>query len=196
MTAIHLLTDDNYFRAGFDMLVKEIDCNDTHSVSIIMDDGVQFLYFIDVGFGSGRGCPASESTDFFLERVRLVVPKNTHSEKLSQIIKSYCRGAYRHVVLTPGERRVLLELARGITPNVSRAKLNVNYKTWHNFKTAGFKRIGIKNNVTFMRIINLWHCTGYPSVFKKVIPASDLDISYKRSFITNTLLTRTSIYSR
>lgn len=76
MSTIHMLTDD-------------IDITHTQS---ILGDGVQFLYFINTACCSGRFPPPEESVDYFLERLKLVVHKNTHPENLLQIIKSYCRG--------------------------------------------------------------------------------------------------------
>lgn len=167
MRAIHLLTDDIYFRVGFEGLVRARDINIINTLSIL-DDGNQFLYFIDTTCRSGRVPPPDESVDFFLERVRLVVPKNIHPEKLKQTIKSYCRGVYRHVHLSAGERRVLREIASGRLSTISRAKMGINYKNWHNFKASGFRRIGIKNNITYMRAIHAWNATGYSSVSKRV----------------------------
>ena len=179
MSEIHLLTDDIYFRTGFETLTGTIDTNPTHSLSIL-DDGVQFLYFIDTTCRSGRLPPADESVDFFLERVKLVVPKDTHPGKLLQIIKSYCRGVYRHVHLTAGERRVLREMASGSLFTISRARIGVNYKTWHNLKTSGFKRLGIKNKVTYMRAIHAWNAIGYPSVSKRVATPSNFILNKKQ----------------
>ncbi|MCU6172052.1 hypothetical protein [Enterobacter bugandensis] len=167
MNAIHLLTDDIYFRIGFEKLVKTSDINTTHTLSIL-DDGVQFLYFIDTTCRSGRIPPSDESVDFFLERVKLVVPKNIHPEKLLQTIKSYCRGVYRSVHLTAGERRILSEMTSGRLSAISRAKIGVNYKAWHNFKASGFRRLGIKNTVTYMRAIHAWNAMGYSSVVTRV----------------------------
>lgn len=178
MSAIHLLTDDTYFRVGFETLVRTSDINTTHALSVL-DDGVQFLYFIDTTCRSGRIPPSDESVDFFLERVKLVVPKNIHPEKLLQTIKSYCRGVYRHIHLTAGERRILKEMTRGKSSSISRAKMGVNYKTWHNFKASGFRRLGIKNNVTYMRAIHVWKAIGYLSISKRVIAKSNLNVNKK-----------------
>lgn len=178
MSAIHLLTDDIYFRSGFESLVRTSDINTTHTVSVL-DDGVQFLYFIDTTCRSGRIPPAGESVDFFLERVKLVVPKNIHPEKLQQIIKSYCRGVYRHIHLTTGERRILKEMTFGVSSSISRAKMGVNYKTWHNFKASGFRRLGIKNNVTYMRAIHAWKAMGFSSVVKKVTAQNNFAVNKK-----------------
>lgn len=179
MSAIHLLTDDIYFRIGFENLVLTSDINTTHTLSIL-DDGVQFLYFIDTTFRSGRTPPPHESVDFFLERVKLVLPKNTHPEKLLQTIKSYCRGVYRHVHLTAGERRILSEMTSGSLSTISRAKMGVNYKTWHNFKASGFRRLGIKNTVTYMRAIHAWNAMGYSSVVTRVTTQNRSTIYKKR----------------
>ncbi|HEY4429417.1 MAG TPA: hypothetical protein VGN87_00120 [Paenibacillus sp.] len=179
MSAIHLLTDDIYFRIGFEKLVITSDINTTHTLSIL-DDGVQFLYFIDTTCRSGRIPPPYESVDFFLERVKLAVPKNTHPEKLLLTIKSYCRGAYRHVHLTAGERRILSEVPSGTSSTISRAKMGVNYKTWHNFKASGFRRLGIKNTVTYMRAIHAWNAIGYSSVATRVTTQNRTTIYKKR----------------
>lgn len=168
MSAIHLLTDDIYFRIGFERLIRNSDINTSHTLSIL-DDGVQFLYFIDTAFRSGRTPPPDESVDFFLERVKVVVPKNIRPEKLVLIIKSYCRGVYRHVHLTAGERRILREMTSGTSSALSRAKMGVNYKSWHNFKASGFRRLGIKNTVTYMRAIHAWNAMGYSSVVTRVV---------------------------
>lgn len=167
MSAIHLLTDDIYFRRGFECLVKNFDTNIIHNLSIL-DDGVQFLYFIDTTFSSERIAASNDSVDFFLERVKLVVPKNIYPEKLLQTLKNYCRGVYRHVHLTTGEQRVLSEMTRGSLSTLSRAKMGINYRTWHKFKASGFRRLGIKNNITYMRAIHAWNATGYSSVSKSV----------------------------
>ncbi|WP_449544139.1 hypothetical protein [Lelliottia nimipressuralis] len=176
MSEIHLLTDDIYFRIGFERLVRTRDINTIHTLSIL-DDGVQFLYFIDTTCRSGRIPSPDESVDFFLERVKLVVPKNIHPEKLLQTIKAYCRGVYRHVHLTAGERRVLREMTSGRLSTLSRAKIEVNYKTWHNFKASGFRRLGIKNNITYMRAIHAWNATGYSSVSKRVTAKNKVAIN-------------------
>lgn len=179
MSAIHLLTDDIYFRIGFEKHVITSDINTTHNLSIL-DDGVQFLYFIDTTCRSGRIPPPDESVDFFLERVKLAIPKNSHPEKLLQTIKSYCRGAYRHVHLTAGERRILSEMTSGRLSTISRAKMGVNYKTWHNFKASGFRRLGIKNTVTYMRAIHAWNAMGYSSVATSVTTQNRPTIYKKR----------------
>ncbi|WP_406909107.1 hypothetical protein [Klebsiella oxytoca] len=176
MSVIHLLTDDIYFRTGFDTLVRTSNINTTHTLSVL-DDGFQFLYFIDTTCRSGRIPTADESVDFFLERVRLVVPKNIHPEKLLHAINSYCCGVYRHIHLTAGERRILKEMARGNVSANSRAKIGVSYKAWHNFKASGFRRLGIKNNTTYMRAIHAWNAMGYLSVSKRVIAKNDLNVN-------------------
>ena len=168
MSAINLLTNDSYFRSGFEILVDGISSNITRPV-LIMDDGVEFLYFIDADYRGGRIPPMSEFVDFFIERVKLVVPKNTSYEKLLHIIKTYCGGAYLHISLTPRERYVLRKMAHRISSNISPARMGMNYKTWHSFKNSAFRRLGIKNTVTFMRAIHAWRSTGYSSVFKRFI---------------------------
>lgn len=166
MSTIHLLTEDVYFRIGFEMLVETNTILATRSLSIL-DDGVQFLYFIDTTCIYGNTIQNEKSVDYFLQRVKIVVPKNIRPEKLLQTIKSYCFGLYYHVHLTAGERRVLKELTYGRLLALSLAKIEIDYRSWHNFKASGFRRIGIKNEVTYMRAIHAWNTIDYQSLSKK-----------------------------
>lgn len=165
MSTIHLLTEDIYFRIGFEMLVETNTILATRSLSIL-DDGVQFLYFIDTTGINGSTPQNEQPVDYFLRRVKLVVPKNIRPRKLLQTIKSYCSGLYFNVHLTAGERRVLRELTYGRLLALSLAKIEIDYRSWHNFKASGFRRIGIKNEVTYMRAIHAWNTLGYQSLSK------------------------------
>ncbi|WP_454878809.1 hypothetical protein [Serratia inhibens] len=155
-----LLTNDTYFRAGFESLIS-VKPVPYKRIVTILDDGVEFLYFIASHKRGGEKLTEKEAVPFFLQRLALVIPRETKPEKLEEIIQGVKHGTYQNKPLTLGERKVLLDMSRGVSSNVSRTKLGMKYKTWHSFKASGFKRLGIKNDKSLMRVMNVWNTSGH-----------------------------------
>ncbi|UVZ93282.1 hypothetical protein [Enterobacter hormaechei] len=156
MSVIHILTSDNYFRLGLKYLLG--DCKDFQNISFaILDDGVQYLYLIDTTLSSDMNLTFSKSIDYFLENVRLVMPKYVTPRKLNITLKIYVKGELHNSSLTENERIVLKDIACGIPSLISQRKFSMDYRQWHRYKSRAFKRIGISNTVSYMRVIHTWN---------------------------------------
>lgn len=157
MYDLTLLTNDSYYRLGFESLFKTKHRQGDENL-LIMDDGIQFLYFLSMkesktGLTLNVNIPAGE----FISRLKLAVPRNTTPGHLRHVIRSFHSGRYQHRRLTPAAYRVLLDIATGVPGNISRAKLQLKHKCWYNLKGNAFVKLGIKNTVVFMRAIHVWH---------------------------------------
>lgn len=170
MKAMILLTKDIYLRLGFESITGEV-CNTQDPSIAIMDDGVRFLYFLDMSSLRGKFPPAREGTDFFLKRLRLVIPRDMQRDEISNFIHLFQQDKFQINCLSQRERLVLLDMSQGKSPKVLNTNTGMAYKTWHNFKATGFKRLGIKNNITFINAIHSWynwiHSSDIESFFTK-----------------------------
>ncbi|HGA3108490.1 TPA: hypothetical protein ACIR5Y_003980 [Enterobacter hormaechei] len=146
---------DYFYRQGLDSLVKSISLP-LHPPLAIMDDGVQYLYFIELSVSPSINEHTKEPISFLLDNLKGVIPKTASFEQIRNEIIRFKNGRYRHVQLTHGQMRVLNQIARGVPPKLAMIKLDLNYKSWHNFKDAAFNRIGIKNTITFIRAVHIY----------------------------------------
>ncbi|UVZ93283.1 hypothetical protein [Enterobacter hormaechei] len=147
---------DLYFRQGLDALVKTLSLP-LHPPLAIMDDGVQYIYFIELSVSLSINEKPSESISFLLENLKGVMAKSSPFEHIRNEIVRFKKGRYRHVQFTSGQMRVMNQIARGIPPRIAMAKLDLNYKSWHNFKDAAYNRVGIRNTNSFIRAVNIYN---------------------------------------
>ncbi|XUM27965.1 hypothetical protein ACQ86C_06715 [Enterobacter asburiae] len=164
MHDITLLTNDNYYHLGFESLTRKKHRSGKTDL-VIMDDGVQFLYFLSIKERDKEFPIIKASAGYFITRLKMTIPRNTTPDYLKYVIHEFLSGRYHARRLTPAAYRVLLDIASGVPSNISRAKLQLKYKSWYNLKGNAFVKLGIKNTVVFMRAIHVWH-----SVCHQVMP--------------------------
>jgi len=162
-----LITDDIFFQWGFEQLYRDNDYL-SHFPLLIMDDGISNLYFLDARPNSGGHSLTGDAVALFLDRLKIVVPRNTDIERLRSLLQKFQRGAFWHISVSTGQKRVLLDTGRGMSEEMSRCKMGVDYKTWFNFKNAAFSRLGIKNNATYLKAISVWRA-GAQEIFCREI---------------------------
>lgn len=158
MHSIILLTDDAYYRLGLERLLHKTLCTAGMNGLIIMDDGVRSLYFLSPHRleGQARVPPAVAPVNEFISQLKLVAPRNIRPAKLIQIVTSLRRCSSYRRVLTPTYHRVLLDIACGVPSNISRRRMRLGYKTWHNQKGNAFYKLGIRSTISFMRAVHVW----------------------------------------
>lgn len=162
MSRITSYSDNIYLQIGLEALFISADVNNYnhHYSYFVVDDGIGYLYFLDIESTDSQIFNSIDSVAFVLKRIRLVVPLRTPLKKLEAIVKSYGKGLYKHISLTATESHVLKEITTGVPSRILIAKMKMSYKTWHNYKGAGLRRVGIRNMVTFMRFIHIWKLIG------------------------------------
>jgi DNA-binding CsgD family transcriptional regulator len=165
MQDIILLTNDNYYRLGFESLIRKIHSSGKTDL-VIMDDGVQFLYFLSMKERDKILPVTTVSAEYFITLLKMTIPRNTTPDHLKFVIHAFRSGRYHRRRLTPAAYRVLLDIASGVPCNISRVKLQLKHKPWYNLKGNAFVKLGIKNTVVFMRAIHVWH-----NVCHQVMPA-------------------------
>lgn len=146
---------DLLYRYGLEHLVKTLTLP-LHPPLAIMDDGVQYLYFIELPVYPLIDARESESISFLLKNLKSVIPKRSPLDQVRKEIIRFKNGRYRHLQFTHGQMRVMNLIARGIPPRIAMLNLNINYKSWHNFKEAAFNRIGIRNTNSFIRAVHVY----------------------------------------
>lgn len=162
MNDITFLSDDSFYRVGVEFSINELKPGHYKNV-IIIDDGNQFLYVVDVMGLANADMPSNEVDliSYFLNNLKKVIPRNVSAEKLKRDLEVMNYVSQRHKKLSPREYYVLFDLARGFSSRKSQANMGVKYKTWHNIKRSGLERLGFKHANAYMLAINTWLFRGY-----------------------------------
>ncbi|MCU6172428.1 hypothetical protein [Enterobacter bugandensis] len=166
------ITDDKYFRAGFESLIASRGGLQNASLCL-MDDGARYLYFLDAVHGcSGLYPVMCGPIYYFVNHIRTILPRETSPERLIRIISDIHQGAYPVIRLTPAQMSVIMDVASKVKPGISQARSGMNMKTWNNFKYAGLRRLGIKNTLSLVRAADVWKRRGHKTVCGKEYSAS------------------------
>ncbi|WP_449543947.1 hypothetical protein [Lelliottia nimipressuralis] len=152
---VRLLSKDSFFKKGFEYLVKDLKGHHLNSI-IILDDGVRFLYFIDITEHQEHKSNYNEK-EIFLECLKHCVNRNLPPDELIYLLNRFLNGRYNHVSLSFNQRRVLRCLIYGLPQEVAMKTFGVKYKNWHNCKDSGLKRLGIKNTLCYLRAAHEWN---------------------------------------
>jgi len=151
---VKLLSKDSFYKNGFEHTVKDLQGCYSNSM-FVLDDGVRFLYFFDVTKYQNIRADFNDK-EMFVESLKACVNRNLPPEELIYILKQFLKGRYYNVKLSFNQRRVLRSLVYGASTEVAIRTLGVRYKTWHNYKDAALKKLGIKNTLCYLRAANEW----------------------------------------
>ena len=154
-----VLTEDNYFLSGLEPINSNEWVYSIRGKVIILDDGFNFLYFIDATdlFVDCFSYDFSgEVIPFFLKNVKSSLPRSCSIEKIKSEVDKILTGLYRRSSLTLKEHMVLLSF-KNSNYSLERtpwSSVGMNYKAWSSIKSSAYLKLGIKNNAGFIHAIH------------------------------------------